>query len=251
MRYLGLILALVVLVACNKEEIFDGPNTYSDGFESYSAIDETIDGNNERWSFFQSTLSDNAINIDSTFSHTGNKCLQFIGSKTTDALSKSSINKQKMAFWDGEVVSVDFWLYLVGKDSLDWLFLFDIEEKTSVGAGPGMRLALVEGKILLEHKYQNPNVRQEGDGVLFPRDQWVNIRFETKLSQQKKGYVKGYQDGQLIIEQDSWKTLPSDFLYATQGTQGRYSQLEFGVTANPTDKDVVMYVDDIEVEVIE
>ncbi|WP_070138489.1 heparin lyase I family protein [Crocinitomix algicola] len=244
----ALLFVLVIsFFSCNKKEFFKGPNSYKDGFEDYNEIDEIIDGNDKYWSFFQNTLITNDILIDTTITHSGNRSVKFIGGKTENGLSKASINKQNMAFWEGETVVVDFWLYLVGNDPAQWLFIFDLEEQTNIGAGPGMRLALVDGKLLLEHKYSNPNVEQKGDGIPFPRNQWVNVRFETKLSQKKKGFVKVYQDGLLIINQEKWKTLPSDVLYSTQGTQGRYSQIEFGITANPSENDLIMYVDDISV----
>lgn len=247
-----LLLSILVLMffACDKEDVFNGPNMYNDGFESYENIEEIIDGDNEKWSFFQKTLEENIINIDTTIVHNGSNSVKFIANKTDDILSKASINKQEMAFWEGEVVFVDFWIYLVGNQDAQWLFIFDLEEKTPIGAGPGMRLALVDGKILLEHKYFNPNGEQKGSGVLFPRDQWVNIQFRTKLSQKAEGYVEVYQDGELIIDQQNWKTLPSDFLYSTQGTQGRYNQIEFGITANPSEDDLILYLDDVFVEVV-
>ncbi|MEO0899239.1 MAG: heparin lyase I family protein [Bacteroidota bacterium] len=251
MRYLSLLLIPILLWGCDKKSIFQGPNFYSDGFELYRSSDDLIDGQDEKWSFFQNTVEGNQILIDTTKFHSGKQSLKFVGGQTEDILSKASINKQFMAFWEGDIVSIDFWIYLAGTAPLEWLFIFDLEEQTAIGAGPGMRLALVEGKILLEHKFNNPNVAQEGNGILFPRNQWVNIRFEAELSQQKDGYVKVYQDDILIIDRENWKTLPSDFLYNTQGTQGRYSQIEFGATANPSEEDVVMYVDDVLVEVIE
>lgn len=250
MKKLIILVLPLIFLACSKEEIFKGPNSYTDGFEAYNEIDSIIDGNDEYWSFFQNTLSTNDILIDTLIKHSGNQSIKFIGGKTEDILSKASINKQNMAFWEGETIIVDFWLYLVGEEPAQWLFIFDLEEQTSIGAGPGMRLALVDGKLLVEHKFFNPNIEQEGSGVSFPRDQWVNIRFETKLSQKKKGFVKVYQDGSLIIDQDNWKTLPSDFLYSTQGTQGRYSQIEFGITANPSENDLIMYLDDILVQTL-
>lgn len=252
MKQLLFLMSVLVLAGCKKEQYFDGPNTYHDDFEAYTVIDDIIVENDEKWSFFQKTLSENSIEIDTTIVHSGLKSVKCTGIKTADeTLSKASINKQNMAFWEGETVVVDFWLYIVGDDELEWLFIFDMEEQTAIGAGPGMRLALVNNRILLEHKYNNPNVEQKGEGVEFPRNQWVNVRFESKLSQKKKGYVKVYQDGVLIINQQNWVTLPSDFLYVTQGTQGRYSQIEFGVTANPSNADAVVYVDDVMVEVVE
>ncbi|MFT6503533.1 MAG: hypothetical protein ACJASQ_003670 [Crocinitomicaceae bacterium] len=252
MKLLIVILAAILLTGCNKKKFFDGPNTFSEDFESYSVIEDIVEGDDLLWSFFQQTYDENTITIDTNIYHSGGQSVRsYAIAPTGDGTSKASINKQNMAFWSGETVQVDFWVYLEGNDPMDWLFIFDIEEQTAVGAGPGMRLAIVENKILLEHKYLNPNVLQLGEGIEFPRDQWVNIRFEAKLSQKKKGWVKVWQDGTLIIDQDKWKTLPKDILYFQQGTKEMYSQIEFGATANSDDNDVVIYVDDIDVSIAE
>jgi hypothetical protein len=248
--------ALIILIlpflfiSCNKEKLFAGPNAYSEGFEGYSEISETVEGDNVNWSFFQKTYEENELSIDTTFFHSGNKSFKSFALAGTSerGASKASINKQFMAFWEDETVVIDMWYYIVGTQKADWMFLFDIEEKTPVGAGPGMRLALVDNFLRVEHKYPNPDIKQTlGAEVEFPRNQWVNIRFETKLSQKKKGSVKVWQDDVLIIEQYDWKTLPKDILYATQGTKGMYSQIEFGVTANTSDNPMTVYVDDITV----
>ena len=232
--------------------MFDGPNNYADNFEAYDSINHIIDGDNQLWSFFQLTFEDNDITIDSTIVHSGARSVKSSAAASTEAdgASKASINKQFMAFYEGETVIADFWIYIEGTAKADWMFIFDLEEKVPIGAGPGMRLAIVEEKLVLEHKYPNPNVYQdELTGVDVPRDQWVNIRFETKLSRKKKGYVRVAQDGVEVISVDNWKTLPSDVLYFQQGTRGMYSQIEFGITANSRDNPMVMYVDDVSVEV--
>lgn len=252
MRILIILLVSLTFLGCNKKKFFDGPNSYSDDFESYSIIEDIIDGENVRWSFFQKTYDENSITIDTLIFHSGGKSVRSFAKAPSEAntTSKASINKQFMAFWDKETVQADFWIYIEENDPLDWLFIFDIEEQTAIGAGPGMRMAIVEDKILIEHKFLNPNIYQDGSGVVFPRNQWVNIRFQAKLSQKKKGWVKVWQDGVLLIDQDNWQTLPNDILYFQQGTKGMYSQIEFGATANSDDNDVVVYVDDIDVQVI-
>lgn len=241
------ILVILLLVACNKKEKFDGPNSYADGFESYDNFEQLIDGNNELWSFFQITRDENNISIDTTIVHSGNKSIRFYGVPNDNNVSKCSINKQFMAFWEGETVVVDFWCYLVGSEKIDWLFIFDLEEKVPVGAGPGMRLAVVNDQLLVEHKYPMPNITQSGNGVDFPRNQWVNIRFEAKLSRKDKGTVRVWQDDVLILSADDWQTLPKDILYAQQGTKGMYNQIEFGLTANADDNTHEMYLDDVSV----
>lgn len=247
-KSLGLLAILVLILSCNKKKIFDGPNTYQDGFETYTSEEDLIDGENVLWSFFQLTDDENSISIDTTISHTGNASVRFFAKKSTnDLVSKCSINKQFMAFWEKETVVVEFWCYLADTNACDWLFLFDLEEKVTIGAGPGMRLAIVDDKIALEHKYPNPNVFQEGAGIEFPRNEWVKIKFEALLSRKKKGTVKVWQNDQLILSKENWKTLPKDLVYAQQGTKGMYNQIEFGITANSKEADHLMYVDDINV----
>jgi len=252
-KYTLILLGILAIYSCNKKEKFDGPDFYQDGFESYEHIDSTIDGENIRWSFFQISQEGNSISIDSTFAHTGSKCIksEAVAAPEGDA-SKASINKQFMAFWQGEVVRIDFWIYLVGNEPANWIFICDLEEKTPIGAGAGMRIAIVEDELTLEHKYPNPNIHQNDEtAIKFPRNQWVNVTMETLFSTKKSGYVKIWQDGILVIDQPNWKTLPKDILYANQGSKKGYSQIEFGITANTYESDMVMYVDDILVEVVE
>lgn len=253
MKKILYIVAIALLISCNKEEIFDGPDTYFDDFEAYDTKEGLQDGENELWSFFQLTRDENDITIDTNTVHTGSKSVKFECAAGADGnASKCSINTQFMAFWEDETVHVDFWMYLEGNESAQWLFLFDLEESTPVGAGPGIRLALVDDQITVEHKYPNPNIHQPDETAIpYPRDQWVHIAFETKLSRKKKGFIKVWQDDVLIIEQSDWQTLPKDILYFQQGTKGGYSQIEFGITANSQDSPHVMYVDDVNVGLVE
>ncbi|MGL4598607.1 MAG: heparin lyase I family protein [Bacteroidia bacterium] len=249
MRKFSVLLLFSILLSCNKKKIFDGPNAYADGFEHYSVIDSLIDGDDVRWSYFQNTFAGNVSAIDSSRSHSGIKSVRCFAEKSTaaDGASKCSFTKQKMAFWENEIMVVEAWYFIEGTDKADWLFLMDLEEQANIGAGPGMRLALVDDKIRVEHKYNNPDILQSGDEILLPRNQWVHLKFETKLHQKKKGYVRVWQDDVLIIEQDNWNTLPRDLLYFQQGTKGMYSSVEFGITANSRDNDLVLFVDDVRI----
>lgn len=248
-KLLGILLILLS-TSCNKENLFDGPDSFNDDFESYQTLDEMLFDNDVKWSFTQNTYSGNLIEVDSSFAHTGSKSMHFKASKSTNehGASKASIAKQNMAFWENEILVVEGWYFLAGNDSANWLFLLDLEEQTAIGAGPGMRLALVNGAIRVEHKYNNPDILQlTSTPVQMPRNQWVHIKFESKLAQKKKGYVKVWQDDVLIIDQSNWKTLPKDILYFQQGTKGMYSSIEFGITANTHDSDMEIWVDDIQI----
>jgi hypothetical protein len=242
------ILGLFLIFSCNKKKYFDGPNQYVDSFENYKNKDSLIDGEDVRWSFFQLTKPTNSISIDSTMFHTGKQSILFTAEKSDDIISKASTSKQFMAFWEGQTLVSECCYYIEGTDSLNWLFLMDLEEKVAIGAGPGMRLALVNDKIRVEHKYFNPDIIQnQGNPTLFPRNQWVKLRFETLLSKKKKGSVRVYQNDVLIISQDNWKTLPTDFLYFQQGTKGMYNSVEFGITANSKENNTKLHIDDVHV----
>ncbi|MDX1350630.1 MAG: heparin lyase I family protein [Putridiphycobacter sp.] len=249
-----LFLLIPLQIACNKEKLFDGPNNYADDFSSYDNINELIENENENWSFFQKTYASNVLSIDTNIYHSAGKSFKSYAMPTAEAFgaSKASINKQFMAFWANETVLIEAWYYIEDTASANWLFLFDLEEKTNIGAGPGMRLAMVNNQLRVEHKYPNPDILQlEGSEINVPRNQWVNIKMAVKLSQEKSGNVKVWQDDKLILHQDKWQTLPKDILYVLQGTKGMYSQIEFGVTANSSENAMTVYVDDIAISVID
>lgn len=242
-------LVLLLLVSCSKEKYFDGPDFFQDDFESYSTLDDLLLPDDQLWSYTQQTKSGNTIIVDSTFSHTGNKSLKFYAGKSDNVVSKASIAKQYMAFWEGETVRLSAWYYISGSNSLEWLFLTDIEEQTAIGAGPGMRLALVNDQLRVEYKFNEKDIVQTpGQEIDFPRNQWVEIVWEITLSMKHKGSVRLWQDGQLILNTSNNRTLPKDILYFQQGTKGMYSSCEIGITANSADSDLTIWVDDIRFE---
>jgi hypothetical protein len=245
---------LVILVSCNKKKFFDGPDAYSDDFENYLHADSMIDGNDEQWSYFQKSYAGNAVNVDTVIVHSGNQSIKCEAAAFTEegGASKASFTKQHMAFYEGEIVSVEAWYYIEGTADADWFFIMDLEEQAAIGAGPGMRLAVVDSALVIEHKYLEPNIYQpDGEEVLVPRNTWFHVRFETLLSQKKKGNVKVWQNDTLIIEAYNHVSLPSDILYFQQGTKGMYTSIEFGATANSAPVPIVIYVDDISIKVQE
>lgn len=244
-----IITALTFSIACNTHKLFDGPDFFEDDFEEYTSLDDLLLPD-ELWSFAQITIHENSISVDSTNFHTGNKATRFFAKRSTDqALSKCSISKQNMAFWEGETVRLTGWYFISGTESLQWLFLMDLEEQAIIGAGPGMRLALVDNKIRVEYKfYEDDIVQQSGLEIDFPRNEWVELILEVKLSQKEEGEVRVWQNGQIIIDTKNNKTLPTDILYSQLGTKGMYSSCEIGITANSYDSDLTLWVDDIKFE---
>lgn len=241
-----------LLFSCNKEKHFDGPNSFSDDFEGYSTFDELVIDDNVYWSATQQTYDKNTISLSTEQAHSGSTSLKFDAVVSTDEkLSKCSLFKQKMAFYEGETVRSSVWYYIDGEQELDWLFLLDLEEQTPIGAGPGMRVANVgsDNYATVEFKFKEGNLTQETHS--FPRNQWFKITLETHLSKKKKGWVRLYLDDTLIIEEKDTRTLPKDLLYNQQGTKGMYTSIEIGITANSFSNDAVVYADDFSIEVVD
>jgi hypothetical protein len=252
MRYLSIICISLVLLAaaCNKKKLFAGPNSFQDDFESYENLEAALQPDDQLWSYTQLTRSTNTLTIDTTFAHSGTHSLKFSAQASDgEGASKASISKQKMAFWEGETLRMKAWYFLEGTESRTWLFLMDLEEQASIGAGPGMRLALVDNRLRVEHKYNEKDILQVTEGgVEFPRNEWVELVWEVKLSKKNKGTVKLWQNGILIINSSGNKTLPTDILYFQQGTKGMYSSCEIGITANSKEGNTNLWVDDFSIE---
>jgi len=251
-KYIFIIALAAFFISCKKEKWFAGPNYMREDFESYSSADSLFPSDESRWSFHQKTFPENYIALDTSIVHSGNYSLKFFAIAATSTVSKSSLVKQHMAFFEGDVIRISAWYYIEAATSTGWIFLFDFEEQTAIGAGPGMRIAdTQETGLVLEHKFYVDDIYQSpASTIALPRNQWVNITAEVKLSQKKNGYVKIWQDNQLIISGENRKTLPKDFLYSQQGTKGMYTSIEFGLTANSSSSDQVVYMDDILVEKI-
>ncbi|MFY0689927.1 MAG: heparin lyase I family protein [Cyclobacteriaceae bacterium] len=249
-KYYLLCIALFVCLSCDKEKLFDGPDYFTEDFENYDAFEELFADDDQFWSFSQLTRSGNQITVDTTHTFSGQRALKFIADPTGDqGASKASIVKQKMAFWEGETVRLTAHYFIAGNESLEWLFLMDLEEQTAIGAGPGMRLALVDDALRVEYKFNERDILQTIDpAVPFPRNEWVAIVWEVELSTNDDASVRIWQNSELILESYDHKTLPTDILYFQQGTKGMYSSCEIGITANSHDNALTIWVDDVTFE---
>lgn len=246
------IFVLLLFMACDKYEYFDGDDYYFDDYESYQDFDEFENGND--LFYFQITYGNSWIKLDTSNCLSGSQSLHFFGNKTeNNLLSKCSYAFHKFAFWEGQTVSASA-NYLIPSDAdLPWLFLLDLEERAVIGAGPGIRVFIADDNALgLNFKYLQPNIFQsDSEAVYVPRNVWFNLRMEVFLSQKNDGWVKVYQNDTLVIDAPNVQTLPTDILYSQQGTKGMYNSVEFGLTANPTNESLHLFLDDVEVSLVE
>ncbi len=250
MRKTGYILCCLLLlcVACKKEKYYNGPTELVDGFETVTTAEQLYEAEG-KWRFYQTTSTENKLELDTTNPHSGDQCLKFFATASVDGASKSDLAHNDLAFYEGETIDLSAWYYIESSANLNYIFLLDIEETVAVGAGPGTRFALEgkEGYLVVErNKYLQKTLRQnETTKIAFPRNEWVHLRVEMKLSRKTNGSIKVWQNKELIIDAANEQTLPKDELYFLQGTKGMYNSIQVGITAASPENEATVYVDDV------
>ena len=191
-------------------------------------------------------MDGNRITVTSQRAHGGKQSAQFVAVPSLNGkrVSKASIHALKFGYRGGTTVSVSAWFYLQGTDSAEGLFLLDVEDSHHrYGGAPGVRLILVgtatdnflaieRRKFGLDSNHQPPALQ-----VPFPRDRWVHLRWDLKLSDRKDGEAMLWQDERKIISEKEI-TLPPG---------GHYDWFEFGITANTRRARTTLYLDDIDI----
>lgn len=234
---------IVSLLGCT----FDGLDAWSDDFEGYADTADLL-ADEGGW-YPQLTVDANALALTDERAHSGLYSVRFDAEATDTTVSKASLFVNDLALRAGTTVAVTAWYWL---DEGEQPVLMDLEETVPIGAGPGIRLFLdADDRVWVERKkYLQDKIVQDGEGVPFPRQVWVELRLEVELRQAHTGTISVYQDGERIVDATDVKTLPTDWTYAIQGTSGRYTNTEFGLTAaGPTPARV--YVDDVAVETLD
>lgn len=224
---------------------------FAEDFEAYANFDSTL-FDITRWTTQQRTFDVNEFSIDTVLVHSGNRSLRcFASGSSKKDVSKCSLIKGNMYFTKHDVIRYSAWYFVNG--GLTNLFLVDFEENAPISSSPGVRIMLSnDGYLCLERgKLELSTIYQDyGKEVLFPKNQWVHLEVEMKLERPKKGYVKIWQDGVLLVQKEKIQTLCEDQITFTQGTRGVYHNLEVGITANGTGSDLILNIDDIIVQKI-
>ena len=199
MKFLTFFISLLLISSCSKEQFQNGRKSISDTFDTYQSLDDIKASKEPNFNFFQISerYPDNKINIDSTISLSPKNAVHCFAKATKDGdASKAGIANNKLSLEEGEIVSIEANYFISTDESINQLFLMDLEESILIGAGPGIRLRLVG-----EKGYLNVERKKMGEGTLaqskdkqvsFPRNQWVGIKLEVKLSQKKNGWIKVY-----------------------------------------------------------
>lgn len=248
---------MILLFSCRKGKEENTVTTFSDGFENAVFFNDLFPSDLTRFTGSQlvEIHNENKMRLDTLIVHSGNNSLRCEARTTTgNYVSKASIFKHNLDLREGDVVYVSVWYYLtptVNSTDAD-LYICDLEETAQTGGSPGFRIRLGgdPGRLEVERGKigQSTLYQPAGNEIVFPQGQWVHLEYEAKLSQKKKGYIKLWQDGILLIDEKDIRLLGKDKLFALHGTTGSVDRLEVGATANGSGIDQVIYVDDVFVQ---
>ena len=278
-KYLLLVIILLILVACGKneshtEEILTESFSFEDGFETQNnLLDELFPSNGTRWSSIQQTNplhATNEISISTTEFSQGQSALRILAFQSDSQLSKMDIEKNGLNIKAGDKVTIKADFFINGSESIENLLLIDLEccscWDPSVGDNfgsenqcPGVRLMMSGANDYLSierGKISRTTLQQTN--FSFPRNQWVSVQWEMVLSENDNGLNKLLiNDIQVINE--SAMNMPNakvfKDVFANKGIDFTlqepifYERVQIGATANPTAGTIELYIDNFSIKV--
>ncbi|MFT7589697.1 MAG: hypothetical protein ACI959_001917 [Limisphaerales bacterium] len=269
MRYLSLVL-LAFVFSCDDKLGSETTFLYEDGFENTGGDFLNlfpIDGS--RWTNLQivhpSLADSNRISLTQNPVAEGDYALKLVAKPIGDLLSKLDIEKQGFQAFIGQNIRIEADFYIEGNDILQSLFLIDLEccscwdPDVPDNQCPGVRLQMSGGNdylVMERGKILLPSISQTN--FAFPRDQWVNVIWELQLSDEVDGFNSLKINGEEIIS-ELGINMPNALAFAdTLGASGfdfqlqqplYYERIQIGATANASNAEVTMYIDNVSIEV--
>ena len=276
MKKLTLIGIILILASCSQDDnaIPEVENVvnylFEDGFETAeNDLKELFPSDGSRWSNLQ--LADpndgeNEIEIVSIIATEGNNSLR-INSRASDAtLSKADIEKGNFNAPEGSTVRISASFYIASTNNIENLLLIDLEccacwdPSVPDNQCPGIRLMMKDNDHLSIERGKILGSTIVQSDVAFPRNEWVNVVWELKLSQDNNGLNKLSINNQEVIS-ESGMNMPNASLFKTEFANNGidfelqeplfYERFQIGATANPTQFDIELFIDDVKFEITE
>ena len=190
----------------------------------------------------ESDFLDNRIETSSEVVHGGNTSLKSVSVPPSRSMvtAKSSLSTELLHFVKGDDVWISIWCRVPPDSGMPFTVL-DLET-TWIAEHPGIRIVITDGKYVAfqlkaaGHAYYR---QPRGKEVLFPKDQWVNLKAHLKLSENDDGLIELWQDGQKNIDTRGQTLVLAHAIY---------NSLEIGTSAyNEQGKSATLYVDDVSI----
>tara|TARA_R110002012_G_scaffold114079_1_gene260357 strand:+ start:176397 stop:177236 length:840 start_codon:yes stop_codon:yes gene_type:complete len=270
---IGLVL---ILVSCSKNDGVAPENEnrdgylFEDGFEtSGNDLSELFPNDGSRWSNLQQVDTnggENEIDLESSIVSEGNNSLRIYARASDNTLSKANIEKAGFNAPEGSIVSISANFYIASTENIENLLLIDLEccscwdPRVPDNQCPGIRLMMKDNDYLSIERGKILGSTIVQSEIAFPRNEWVNVVWELKLSQNNDGINKLFINNQEVLS-ESGMNMPNKSLFETEFANNGidfelqeplfYERFQIGATANPTPFDVELFIDDVKFEIIE
>lgn len=242
---------------------------FKDGFETQeNDLMELFPSSGNRWTRIQQVNPDgveNEIGIESNRVLEGNNSLRIYAKASNSTLSKMDIEKEGFKASEGATIRMEANFYIVTTENLENLLLIDMEccscwdPTVPDNQCPGVRLMIKTDDFLTIERGKILGITILQTNMAFPRNEWVNIVWEMKLSSNNDGINKLFINNQEVIA-ETGMNMPNASLFeaefATHGIDFElqepvfYERFQIGATANPTQSDIEMYVDDVSFSIL-
>lgn len=280
MRPFLYILIIPLVLSCSADDS-SGPVApdnnafyFEDSFEtSDNDFDDLFPPDGSRWSKIQQDDPESAANEIGLVSNPvsdGSSALRLFAQPSEQTLSKIDIEKGGFKAFAGNKVRIEADFYIATTDPLSDLILLDLEccscwdpavgdNYGSENQCPGVRLMMSGGNDFLSiERAKISGTTIEQLEYRFPRNQWVRIRWEMRLSDTEDGVNSLWIDGNEVISGNGMN-LPNPAVFrdvfAREGIAFSlqepvfYERVQMGATANPSAGAVELFVDNVSIAI--
>ncbi|MEM6844306.1 MAG: heparin lyase I family protein [Bacteroidota bacterium] len=273
MKKLGFLpLLLLTIVACQSDEapnVVDSAYQFQDGFEvNEGEFSNLFPDDESRWTNIQlvhPAQAENEIGLTTDLVRDGTYALRIVANPSSDIVSKSGIEKGGFSAPVGSTVTIEVDVYLNSTSNIKNLLLIDLEccscwdPSVPNNQCPGIRLmisgdddylAIERGKILGATLTQT--------STRFPRQKWVHLIWQMKLSPEEDGENKLFINDREVIS-TTGMNLPNAAIFKEEAAQQnidftlqqplQYERVQVGATANSSEHPVELFIDNFSLRV--
>lgn len=265
---------LLVLAACSSDNLPDvNQDTiylFEDGFEVSSGdLMDLFPSDGSRWSNLQQVDPAggmNEISLENTIVSEGNNSLKIYAHVSDSILSKADIEKGGFNAPERSTVKIAADFFIATTDSIENLLLIDLEccscwdPSVADNQCPGVSLMMKENDHLSIERGKILGSSIVQTDYAFPRNQWVRVEWESRLSQNDDGFNKLTIDGVEVISENGMNMPNAEQFEAEFAESGIdfelqeplfYERFQIGATANASPSSVELYVYDVRLEILE
>ncbi len=276
MKNMLFILLIIALISCSTDaedprqmnedtvnfEFSDGFETSSDNFFSLFPNDGS------RWTGTQlvnPSGSVNTLELSTARASEGGQSLRIDVKQSNAILSKADIEKSGFRAAENSRVVIEADFYIDSDVNLENLLLIDLEccscwdPSVPDNQCPGIRLAMTGGNDYLSIERGKIAGTTIGQAAFqFPRNEWVNIRWQMQLSNENDGSNQLFINDQQVISENGMNLPNAEIfksIFAEEGIDFQlqepvyYERIQLGATANPDAGDLILYVDNFTISI--